>query len=526
MRWKLRASLVSTASPSPGLRSGVDMRPTLLRILTDLYVQKLRHTPEEERHYTELALRLLGAVDVPTRAAVAARLAARHLSPPLLVLQYLSRDLPEVAEPLRTHVLLQPPAPVPTTAPHAEQIRVKVNNSEHELSAGDQRDLADENDALFAHVTPAVDPVTAGELNELFFAADPNERRLILLNLDVVAPLPPDRTGLARDPSASERLEAAALARSNEEVARHLMHSLRIPRAQARRMVHDHLGEPIVVAAKAIDVPRAVLYRILLFANAAVGHSVERVHALAALYDEITMQAAEGMVAIWQSLQNDERAAAKYQPVTWSWRHTHADVRRRLRNAPRSLPRRKEGPSALRRTAARPRLDRRRHGTELATYPGSSGADVQKIAAGPVLDLHDPDVRVKFHLSGEIGLDFRISSRQRHKARRERTGRPFCSLERALRRWAKQIGSAVEPVDANEYGARFLGAASTQDAEYALDLAAAQIGGDPERSLRRMFRYSTVARRRTAYPQIARLARCRVRNAATAADGRSWWPIR
>jgi len=301
-----------------GLRSGVDMRPTLLRILTDLYVQKLRHTPEEERHYTELALRLLGAVDVPTRAAVAARL-ARHLSPPLLVLQHLSRDLPEVAEPLRTHALLQPPAPVPTTVPHAEQIRLNANDSEHESSASDsERDLADENDELFAHVTPAVDPVTAGELNELFFAAHPNERRLILLNLDVVAPLPPERTSLTRDPSASERLEAAALARSNEDVARHLVHSLRIPRAQARRMVHDHLGEPIVVAAKALEVPRDVLYRILLFVNAAVGHSVERVHALAALYDEITMQAAEGMVAIWQSLQNDERAATKYQPVTWS----------------------------------------------------------------------------------------------------------------------------------------------------------------------------------------------------------------
>ena len=33
-----------------GLRSGADMRPTLLRILTDLYVQKFRHTSEEERH--------------------------------------------------------------------------------------------------------------------------------------------------------------------------------------------------------------------------------------------------------------------------------------------------------------------------------------------------------------------------------------------------------------------------------------------------------------------------------------------
>ena len=54
-----------------GLRGGVDMRPTLLRVLTDLYVQKLTHTDEEDRHYTELALRLLDSVDVATRAAVA-----------------------------------------------------------------------------------------------------------------------------------------------------------------------------------------------------------------------------------------------------------------------------------------------------------------------------------------------------------------------------------------------------------------------------------------------------------------------
>src|SRR5580698_11025238 len=83
-----------------GLRGGVDMRPTLLRVLTDLYVQKLTHTPDEERHYTELALRLLDGVDVPTRAAVAARL-AKHLSPPKRVIQYLVNDLPEIATPLR-----------------------------------------------------------------------------------------------------------------------------------------------------------------------------------------------------------------------------------------------------------------------------------------------------------------------------------------------------------------------------------------------------------------------------------------
>ncbi len=50
---------------------------------------------------------------------------------------------------------------------------------------------------------------------------------------------------------------------------------------QARRIAADDLGEPIVTAAKALDMPRDVVYRILLFVNTTVGHSVERVHALA-----------------------------------------------------------------------------------------------------------------------------------------------------------------------------------------------------------------------------------------------------
>jgi hypothetical protein len=64
-------------------------------------------------------------------------------------------------------------------------------------------------------------------------------------------------------------------------------------------------------------VPRDALYRILLFVNSAVGHSVERVHALAALYDEISTQAAEGMVAIWQALPKQERTTAPHQPLLY-----------------------------------------------------------------------------------------------------------------------------------------------------------------------------------------------------------------
>src|SRR5688500_5025783 len=79
--------------------NGVDIRPTLLRVLTDLYIQKPTHSSEEERHYTELALRLIDVVDMPVRAIVAMRL-ARHSGAPLPVLNRLARDVIEVAQPI------------------------------------------------------------------------------------------------------------------------------------------------------------------------------------------------------------------------------------------------------------------------------------------------------------------------------------------------------------------------------------------------------------------------------------------
>jgi len=294
-----------------GLRSGVDMRPTLIRVLTDLYVQKLAHTADEERHYTELALRLLDGVDVPTRATVAARL-AKHLSPPLRVIQYLVNDLPEIAAPLRGHARLQPiaqsAAPPPVVAPPIEDTApIESPPQEEPIEHEPVTDLRGTMDAAIA-----------GELNDLFFTADEHARRLILLNLHVVAPLSPGRVAVVRDAGIGQRLEAVALGNHGEELVKQLAEALRIPREQARRIVRDDHGEPIVVAVKALGISRDVVYRLLMFVNPAVGHSVERVHALATLYDEITAQAAEGMVAIWQALRSEARATAKHQPLFWN----------------------------------------------------------------------------------------------------------------------------------------------------------------------------------------------------------------
>jgi Uncharacterised protein conserved in bacteria (DUF2336) len=291
------------------------MRPTLLRVLTDLYVHRLSHTPAEERQYTELALRLLEAADIPTRVVVARRF-ARYPSPPLRVLQRLSDDLPEVVAELRTHPLLQPRvAPSEPVAPKP----ITVSPADVNLVGHSERN---------AETRRPIDRNIAAELNHQFFAATAEERRLILLNLPVVAPVAARHNDICRDAALGQRLEAAALTGNRDDFAVELARALRIPREQARRIARDDLGEPVVVAAKMLGMPREVLYRVLMFLNPAVGHSVERVHALAALYDEISAPAATGMLSIWQALQPPERQSGKYQPLAYD-----DETRRRARPA-------------------------------------------------------------------------------------------------------------------------------------------------------------------------------------------------
>jgi Uncharacterised protein conserved in bacteria (DUF2336) len=276
-------------------RSGIDMRPTLLRVLTDLYVHRLSHSADEERHYTELSLRMLEAVDVPTRVAVAKRF-AHYQRPPLRVMEWLARDLPVVAAELRSHPLLQAPVAKPRGS-GAAQASAEIG--------GPQR---------AGRPVESIDAAAATELNELFFTATTTERRLILLNMHVVDPSPTLRSGIVTGASIGQELEGALLTGKREHFAARLAQALRIPHEQARRIANDELGEPVLVAAKTLALRRDVLYRLLMFVNPAVGHSVERVHTLAGLYDALQTRAAEAMLAIWQALPAAERPRFGYRP--------------------------------------------------------------------------------------------------------------------------------------------------------------------------------------------------------------------
>lgn len=332
-------------STPPGLeglfdldRKGVDIRPTLLRVLTDQYLRSPVHSPEEVRTYTELAMRLIDETDIATRAAVSVRLAPHACAPRSIMLQ-LARDVLEVAEPVLLHspvltpadcqaivaergvcyaeILTRrgkgapaatpepapaasivpapaaPVAPIVPTAPPPAPIAA-VEHSAH-------KETVAESDAETADAT------NARELCELFFAAGSAERRLILINLDYAgwpAGAPP--ASLQRDDV--WRLETAALRHNTATLMRELERALGITYQQSRRIVEDELGEPIVVAAKAMTLPADVLQRIVLFMNPRVGQSIDRVYELSSLYSEISVEAARRLVAI---LRAAEPAAPK-----------------------------------------------------------------------------------------------------------------------------------------------------------------------------------------------------------------------
>lgn len=285
-----------------GSRSGIDIRPTLLRVLTDLYIQKPAHTADEDRQYTELAMRLMEAVDVATRATVASRLAT-HPAPPQQVLSRLRRGLPQSW--LQEPRLAQTPTSRPNTIAAALAASRAIAGAEALAARPPQTQPG----------APAAFSVAqASELNALFFGADADERRLILLNLEVIG-LPARRQPLARDPQACQRLEAAALAHNTAEFVFHLARSLHISQEQALRIVEDESGEPIVVAAKVLNMPDEMLARILLFLHPKVGRSVERVLVLARLYGDIPPLAAEHMLALWQALSPLERVTPAHQPL-------------------------------------------------------------------------------------------------------------------------------------------------------------------------------------------------------------------
>jgi uncharacterized protein (DUF2336 family) len=278
-------------------RDGVDIRPTLVRVLTDLYVQKPAHTSEEERHYTELVLRLIDTVDLGTRSAVARKIAGYAGAPPA-VARRLARDVIEVAEPVLRHCQALTSADLEAIVrdfgwSHAAIIAAKRDGAEPHGSAAAEPTITVAARPARPPSSRAAESEDLG-LAELFFAADSGARRMLLASLGSVEAEMPQSV---QPVETNRALEAAALARDHAGFVRLLEGALGLNREQAERIVYDESGEPLLVAAKALAMPSVALQRVMMFIDPAIGESVDRYFDLVSLYDRVSADAAHKLIA-------------------------------------------------------------------------------------------------------------------------------------------------------------------------------------------------------------------------------------
>jgi hypothetical protein len=282
-------------------REGVDIRPTLLRVLTDLYVQASAHSGDEERQFVELTSRLIDQVDDATRAAVRARLAI-YPGTPAEVLKKLGLKPanPDACVPVAREIPASPlPAP-PVRPPSEAELRMASNLS--------------------------MQPKDAAEINDMFFAASASERALILHDLPETPLKASARIPAARAARAIETLEMAAFAADIENFTLELGETLILPARIAAQVVGDPGGEPLACAVKALDMPSAVFQRVLMFLNPEFA-SVNNVYRLSRLYDRLSERSALIMLAAWRG-STMAATRAKYRPALYD------DERHRARSAP------------------------------------------------------------------------------------------------------------------------------------------------------------------------------------------------
>ena len=291
-------------------REGVDIRPTLLRVLTDLYVQTSDHTLDEERQFAELATRLIDEVDDATRAAVRARLAIYPNTPReiawKLQLKYTTNKQQAALED-DEHVLLDD-----TFIDPAADLEIV---SEPEVPAA----------AVMPAPTMSMQPDDAAKLIEMFLAADKSHRAQMLHGLTNTPLKPSTPVDPRRAARAVTALEQAALAADSAGFAAELADALILTSMVATQIVNEPGGEPLACALKALGMPGESYQRVLLFLNPSLGASVMDVYRLARLYEVIELRTALIMLAAWRGSAL-AATRAKYRPALYD------DERQRARS--------------------------------------------------------------------------------------------------------------------------------------------------------------------------------------------------
>lgn len=338
--------------------NGIDVRPTLLRVVVDQFVAEPHHGAAEVTRFGELALHLLDRAEEGERAIVAAKLAP-HPQTPAAVARRLARDVAAVACPVL--------ALSPALSDDDQLLAVRSGDAEKAAAVAGRADIGLA--ALVAledfddpHVRAAlasrvrVEPIATrraitdrpSDLGTAFLQASSAQRETLIAEL-VLRPL----SAVGAMPCDPKRtVELSALSRRHGALATALANVLGLAPDIAGRIAGDETGEPLIVVARALDLGREAATRVLLFAHEAVGTSVARIYDLTALYDVLPRQVALAILGSWQAAGDTlpvPARPARHAPVLAPDASDRAGARQAASPSSRTVARPSAQPAGIRR---------------------------------------------------------------------------------------------------------------------------------------------------------------------------------
>jgi uncharacterized protein (DUF2336 family) len=282
-----------------------EMRPVLLRVITDLFALHGLHTIEELRLYEEMAGKLIAGAGDSVLTHVARKLSRCLDAPPAVLERIRARG----GEPARELLLKSPlierrdlreiaaagacdqacavagrddldreTARILAARPEREILRALAANQGAPLGPQDTRLLAARGrfDPELARALLGRGEPTIDELPLYLFADAPARAALVLLALEanlIHAGRP--EPGAPLEPEAQERIEAAAFDGKRAAFTKILAERLRCDQILARRIVDDEEGDALALAFVAIGMAKEAAARILLGAFPRIAASPE-----------------------------------------------------------------------------------------------------------------------------------------------------------------------------------------------------------------------------------------------------------
>lgn len=307
-----------------GSRDNLNLRPVLLRVMTDLFVMKEHHAPDEIRQFEEIALHMIDDVDRETRTAIARKLATYRALPTAIVERLLAHGgeaaavLFEKTETVGYRALVSAAsfgdtmlatavarrsgldaALVQTLAarPESEVLLALVENTSAMIARSTHHALVRRarRDSLLAAALIARIENTE-DIAPLFLAASPDARAAILLAARRRALGRPPQAAASTDGGLLGRLEKLALAPDRGPFAAALAAATGATVEDMGNVVDDCRGEPLALVLAALGMSPAAATRVFLRSNPEIAHSYERVAALQQLVADISMRTARRLV--------------------------------------------------------------------------------------------------------------------------------------------------------------------------------------------------------------------------------------